>query len=98
MTWLPIYFSNMQIYYISSASDDGTDSECEKLGWKRLEEYDPSQRRWKYLNYLAEGNPIQEDVFTNDDELVDADYFPGLPFAALFSCCKVFFFFNIYFM
>lgn len=80
--------SNMQIYYISSASDDGTDHDCEKLGWKRLEEYDPSQRRWKYLNYLAEGNPIQEDVFTYDDELVDDDYFPGLPFAALFSCCK----------
>ncbi|XP_058069194.1 uncharacterized protein LOC131218588 isoform X2 [Magnolia sinica] len=79
--------SNMQIYYLSSSGMDGTDGDCEKLGWKRLPEYDPAQRRWKYLESLAEGNSMQED-FSFEDEVVDDDYYPSLPFAALFSCCK----------
>lgn len=67
---------------------DGFDNDCEKLGWKRIYGYDPCGRGWKYLTYLAKGNPRGED-FLNEDELVDDDYFPSLPFAALFSCCKV---------
>lgn len=82
-------FSDMQVYYVSSTNNDGNDSDCERLGFKRLEEYDPTQRRWKYLNELAEGKTDHEDEPSFEDELVHDDYYPGLPFAALFSCCKV---------
>lgn len=88
MLHVPI-FSGMQIYYISSVSDDGTDSDCENLGFEKLAKYNPSQRRWKYLTSLAEGATPQEDVISDEDELLEDDYYPGLPFAALFSCCKV---------
>ena len=81
--------SYLQIHYLSSASDDGTDRSCEELGYKRLEGYDLSQKRWKHLTHLAEGNSVQEDMLDFGDELVDDDYYAGLPFAALFSCCKV---------
>ncbi|OVA18603.1 Proteasome assembly chaperone 2 [Macleaya cordata] len=80
--------SNTQIYYLSSTSTDGTDGDCEKLGWKRLQEYNPEQRRWKYLCDLAERDSMEEDSFSFEDEVVDEDYYPSLPFAALFSCCK----------
>ncbi|KAF8405097.1 hypothetical protein HHK36_009995 [Tetracentron sinense] len=80
--------SGLQMYYLSSANADGTDGDCEKLGWKKLQEYNPAQRRWKYLSSLAEGNVMQEDSLSFEDELVDEDYYPSLPFAALFSCCK----------
>eukprot|EP00268_Persea_americana_P005068 TRINITY_DN1169_c0_g2_i1.p1 TRINITY_DN1169_c0_g2~~TRINITY_DN1169_c0_g2_i1.p1 ORF type:complete len:281 (+),score=72.81 TRINITY_DN1169_c0_g2_i1:352-1194(+) len=79
--------SDMQIYYLSTTSADGRDNECERLGWKRLQEYSPAQRRWKYLDSLAEGNSIQEDS-SFEDELDDSDYYPSLPFAAFFSFCK----------
>lgn len=88
MLHVPI-FSGMQIYYISSVSDDGTDTDCENLGFEKLAEYNPSQRRWKYLTSLTEGATPQEDVISDEDELLEDDYYPGLPFAALFSCCKV---------
>ncbi|XP_020591789.1 proteasome assembly chaperone 2 [Phalaenopsis equestris] len=80
--------SFMQIYYISSVNDDGHDVDCERLGWKRLEEYKPFERRWKYLKHLAEENLSQEDYIDQEDDLVDDDYYAGLPFAALFVCCK----------
>lgn len=80
--------SGLQIYYLSSSSMDGTDDDCERLGWKRLQEYSPTQRRWKYLSDLAEGNAGQEDSLLFEDELQDEDYFPSLPFAAMFSCFK----------
>ncbi|XP_042465402.1 proteasome assembly chaperone 2-like [Zingiber officinale] len=80
--------SDMQVYYISSVNSDGTDAECERLGFKRLEEYDSTQRRWAYLNELAEGKLVQDDEINLEEELVDDDYYPGLPFAALLSCCK----------
>ncbi|PKA60963.1 hypothetical protein AXF42_Ash019952 [Apostasia shenzhenica] len=80
--------SLLQMYYVSSASSDGTDVDCERLGWKRLEEYKPSQRRWKYLDHLADGNLGQRDTLDLDEDFLDEDYYPGLPFAALFSCCK----------
>ncbi|CAA6657746.1 unnamed protein product [Spirodela intermedia] len=79
--------SDVQIYYISSTSSEGNDEECERLGWKRLEEYSPSQRRWMYLHSLAEGNPSPE-LASFEDDLEDDDYCPGLPFAALFCFCK----------
>lgn len=80
----------MQIYYLSSTNTDGTDGDCEKLGWKRLQEYDPAQRRWKYLNAVAGGDSMQEDSASfEDDDILDEDYYPSLPFSALFSCCKV---------
>nr|ABF70018.1 cell cycle-regulated protein-related [Musa acuminata] len=78
----------IKVYYVSSTNNDGNDSDCERLGFKRLEEYDPTQRRWKYLNELAEGKTDREDEPSFEDELVHDDYYPGLPFAALFSCCK----------
>ncbi|KAK2978371.1 hypothetical protein RJ640_016473 [Escallonia rubra] len=80
--------SGLQIYYLSSINTDGTDDECEKLGWKRLPEYNPAQRRWKYLSDLAEGNALQEDSTEFEDEAGEEDYYPSLPFAAMFSCFK----------
>lgn len=81
----------MQIYYLSSASVDGTDVDCERLGWKRLQEYNPAQRMWKYLSTLAEGNAELDDNMPSEDELGEEDYCPSLPFAAMFSCFKVVF-------
>ncbi|KAK9741993.1 hypothetical protein RND81_03G141900 [Saponaria officinalis] len=79
--------SGIQIHYVSSSNADGTDDDCEKLGWKKLEEYKPSQRRWAYLQTIAEGSSLEEDAPSEEiDE--DEDYFASLPFAALFSCFK----------
>lgn len=75
---------------MSSTTSDGTDDYCEQLGWKRLQEYNPTQRCWKYLSTLAEGKALQDDN-PFEDELEEEDYYPSLPFAALFSCFKVFF-------
>ncbi|GAV75077.1 hypothetical protein CFOL_v3_18556, partial [Cephalotus follicularis] len=80
--------SGLQIYYLSSSNSDGSDHYCQQLGWKRLQEYDPTQRCWKYLSDLAEGNGVQENHLPFEDELEDEDYYPSLPFAALFSCFK----------
>lgn len=80
--------SGLQIYYLSSANMDGTDDVCERLGFKRLQEYDPAQRRWKYLSALAEGNAMREDSLPFEDELGEEDYYPSLPFAAMFSCFR----------
>ncbi|KAG2705547.1 hypothetical protein I3760_05G059800 [Carya illinoinensis] len=80
--------SGLQMYYLSSTNTDGTDDHCEQLNWKRLQEYNPDQRGWKYLSTLAEGNATQEDNFPFEDELEEEDYYPSLPFAALFSCFK----------
>ncbi|XP_028090293.1 uncharacterized protein LOC114290539 isoform X3 [Camellia sinensis] len=80
--------SGLHIYYLSSASMDGTDDDCERLGWKRLQEYNPEQRLWKYLSTLAEGNAELDDNMAFEDELGEEDYYPSLPFAALFSCFK----------
>ncbi|KAH9656465.1 proteasome assembly chaperone 2 [Citrus sinensis] len=82
------HFSGPQIYYLSSTSVDGTDDYCEQLGWKRLQEYNPAQRGWKYLSSLAEGDVGDENNFTFEDDLEEEDYYPSLPFAALFSCFK----------
>ncbi|KAK6143504.1 hypothetical protein DH2020_023852 [Rehmannia glutinosa] len=72
---------------MSSSNVDGTDAECERLGWHRLQDYNPAQRTWKYLDALAEeGSVPDEDFFL--EELGDEDYYPSLPFAALFSCFK----------
>ncbi|KAI7979602.1 Protein EXPORTIN 1A [Camellia lanceoleosa] len=68
---------------------DGTDDDCERLWWKRLQEYNPEQRLWKYLSTLAEGNAELDDNMPFEDELGEDDYYPSLPFAALFSCFKV---------
>ena len=84
------FFRGSQVYYISSTNIDGTDDDCEKLGWKKLHEYDPAQRGWKYLSTLAEGDALQEGSLPLEDELEeDENYYPSLPFAALFSCFKV---------
>ncbi|CAK9150839.1 unnamed protein product [Ilex paraguariensis] len=80
--------SGSQIYYLSSACMDGTDDNCDKLGWKRLQDYNPVQRGWKYISTLAEGNSVLEDSLPFEDELGEEDYYPSLPFAALFSCFK----------
>ncbi|KAL2927545.1 Proteasome assembly chaperone 2 [Bienertia sinuspersici] len=83
--------SGMPIYYLSSANADGTDDDCEKFGWKRLQEYNPSQRRWNYLSAVAEGKSVEEDSFPFEDDLEGKeDYYASLPFAALFSCFKVY--------
>ncbi|EYU42636.1 hypothetical protein MIMGU_mgv1a011492mg [Erythranthe guttata] len=79
--------SGMQMYYLSSSNADGTDADCESLGWKSLQDYNPGQRMWKHLDELAEeGSMIDEDFLF--EELEDEDYYPSLPFAALFSCFK----------
>lgn len=35
---------------------NGTNENCEHilLGWKKLQEYDPSQKYWKYISDLEE--------------------------------------------
>ncbi|CAJ1933411.1 unnamed protein product [Sphenostylis stenocarpa] len=80
--------SGLQIYYLSSANSNGTDENCEQLGWKKLQEYDPSQKRWKNLSDLAEGNATLEDIISVEDELEEENYYATLPFAALFSFLK----------
>lgn len=80
--------SGLQIYYLSNTKVDGADDKCEKLGWKRMKEYDPNQKLWKYLNTLAEGNVSQDDISFLEDDLGEEDYYPSLPFAAMFSCFK----------
>ncbi|KAJ4962566.1 hypothetical protein NE237_022505 [Protea cynaroides] len=80
--------SETQIYYLSTANNDGSDNDCERIGWKRLHEYNPVQRSWKYLDDLAKGDSLLEDNLSIEDELGHEDYFPSLPFAAIFSCCK----------
>ena len=81
------HFSGLQIYYLSSASSDGVDEKCEQLGWKKLQEYDPSQKHWKYLSDFAEGNVTREEISVSEDE--EENYYASLPFAALFSLLKV---------
>lgn len=89
MLFILYHISGLQTYYLSSTNTDGTDDYCEGLGWKRLQEYNPTQRGWKYLSTLAEGNATQEENMSFEDELEEEDYYPSLPFAALFSCFKV---------
>lgn len=79
------HISGLQIYYLSSANSDGTDEKCEQLGWKKLQEYNPSQKHWKYLSDLAEGNATEE--LENEEE--EENYYASLPFASLFSFLKV---------
>ncbi|KAK3149227.1 hypothetical protein QOZ80_3AG0214590 [Eleusine coracana subsp. coracana] len=80
--------SRMQVYYLSSCNEDGSDPEYEKLGWKKLEEYDPSQQRWNCLASLVEGGDFSEDMVGDTDEMTINDYYASLPFTALFSACK----------
>uniref|UniRef100_A0A0D3FPH8 Proteasome assembly chaperone 2 n=1 Tax=Oryza barthii TaxID=65489 RepID=A0A0D3FPH8_9ORYZ len=80
--------SDMQVYYLSSYNEDGSDPKCENLGWKKLEEYDPSQQRWKCLASLVEGGHLSEDMTGDPEEMTINDYYSSLPFAALFSACK----------
>lgn len=84
-----VVISGLQIYYLSSTNADGTDDQCEQLGWKRLQDYNPEQKGWKYLNTLAERNALDDDNSIHEDELEEEDYYASLPFAALFSCFKV---------
>ncbi|KAL2348540.1 hypothetical protein Fmac_002540 [Flemingia macrophylla] len=80
--------SGLQIYYLSSADSNGTDENCEQLGWKKLQEYDHSQKHWKYLSDLVEGNATLEDIISVEDDLEEENYYASLPFAALFSFLK----------
>ncbi|KAK4405239.1 Proteasome assembly chaperone 2, partial [Sesamum angolense] len=66
--------SGLQIYYLSSSNVDGTDADCETLGWNRLQDYDPAQRTWKYLNTLAEQGSVPDEDFSFE-ELEDEDYY-----------------------
>lgn len=83
-----IYISGLQIHYLSSSNTDGSDNDCERYGWNRLQDYSPVQSTWKYLNELAEEGSMPDEDFSLE-ELGDDDYYPSLPFAALFSICKV---------
>ncbi|KAH9301482.1 hypothetical protein KI387_013065, partial [Taxus chinensis] len=80
--------NSQQIHYISSANKDGTDDKCEKLGWKKLEQFEPSQRGWKYLYSHFSQDSVPDELFLEEDELADEDYFSSLPFSSLFSSCK----------
>ncbi|XP_062092525.1 uncharacterized protein LOC133798285 isoform X3 [Humulus lupulus] len=81
--------SGSQVHYLSNIHKVGKDDCCEKIGWKVLEEYNPDQRRWKYLSDIAEGSSVHEDDFPFEDEQEnEEDYYPSLPFAALYSCFK----------
>lgn len=81
--------SGLKIHYLSSANSCGIDDNCEKHGWKMLQECLPGGERWLYLNAAAEGNNFQEwSKICDDDVDSDEDYYASLPFAALFSCLK----------
>ncbi|TVU44837.1 hypothetical protein EJB05_04298, partial [Eragrostis curvula] len=80
--------SGMQVYYLSSCNEDGSDPEYEKFGWKKLDGYDPCQRQWNCLASLVEGGKLSEDMIGDTDEMTINDYYASLPFAALFSACK----------
>ncbi|CAI0406758.1 unnamed protein product [Linum tenue] len=80
--------SGLQIYYLSSSNTDGTDDFCAKLGWRRLQDYDPTQRTWNYLSSLAQGSTMHDSTLPFEDEPEEEDYCASLPFAALFSCLK----------
>ncbi|KAF4366887.1 hypothetical protein F8388_013952 [Cannabis sativa] len=46
-------------------------------------------RRWKYLSDIAEGSSVHvDDLSFEDEQENDEDYYPSLPFAALYSCFK----------
>lgn len=75
-----------QIQYISTANEDGSDERCEKLGWKRLEQYSPSSEAWQLLDHEASA---ADDSLSSEVPATDEMYFPGQPFASLLSCCKV---------
>ena len=59
------------------------------IGWKKLREYNPSQKNWKYLSDLDEGNVTLEDITSVEDELEEKNYCASFPFAALFSFLNV---------
>ncbi|KAF8097410.1 hypothetical protein N665_0290s0067 [Sinapis alba] len=68
---------------------NGRDDHCERLGFRRLNEYDPEGRCRKYLSSVFEENCKEELLtFPSEDELEDIDYYSSLPFAALFSAFK----------
>ncbi|KAG2294466.1 hypothetical protein Bca52824_041135 [Brassica carinata] len=77
-----------QVYYLSNAEANGRDEHCERLGFGRLNEYDSEGRCWKYLCSVFDENCKEELTFPSEDELEDIDYYPSLPFAALFSAFK----------
>ena len=77
------------MYYLSNAEANGRDEHCEMLGFGRLNEYDSEGRCWKYLSSVFDENCKEELTFPSEDELEDIDYYPSLPFAALFSAFKV---------
>ena len=76
------------IRYISTANPDGTDERCEGLGWRKLEQFLPLTQEWKLLESYSCGE-IEEDLESREIQLTDEMYYPSLPFASLFSCCKV---------
>ncbi|KAH9574618.1 hypothetical protein CY35_01G067500 [Sphagnum magellanicum] len=77
-----------QIQYISTASKDGLDGRCEALGWKRLEQYLPLSEAWQLLDRDSVTDPVVDNELSPEIHLTDDAYFPGLPFASIFSSCK----------
>ncbi|MCO5559674.1 hypothetical protein L7F22_013275 [Adiantum nelumboides] len=75
------------IRYISTANRDGTDPRCEELGWKKLEDYSPLNGAWRKLDAKSLQEE-EEGLNRNDSQMSDDMYYPSLPFASLFSCCK----------
>lgn len=75
------------IRYISTANPDGTDQRCDILGWRKFENYLPLSEPWKLLDSqsLKEADEGLDDC---EVPLSDEMYYPSLPFASLFSCCK----------
>jgi hypothetical protein len=80
-----------QIQYISTASKDGLDGRCEALGWKRLEQYLPLSEAWQLLERDSVTDPVVDKELSPEVHSTDDAYFPGLPFASIFSSCKVWF-------
>ncbi|PWZ21648.1 putative transcription factor KAN2 [Zea mays] len=68
--------SDMQMYYLSSCNEDGSDPEYE--GWKKLEDYNPSQKHWNCLASLVEGGHLSEDMDDDTDERTINDYYASL--------------------
>ncbi|XP_024368227.1 uncharacterized protein [Physcomitrium patens] len=75
----------MQLQYISTANEDGSDDRCEQLGWKRLHHYLPSSEAWQVLDHQAMS---AEDSLYSEIPQSDDLYFPRQPFASLLACCK----------
>ncbi|KAL2336227.1 hypothetical protein Fmac_010673 [Flemingia macrophylla] len=59
--WQKVDMSRFITFLVPTSN--GADEKREQLGWKKLREYDHSQKHWKYLSDLVEGNATRKILF-----------------------------------